>query len=84
MAKRARKNTWTYRGDPAIVTVHNANYLVVEGVERIVFCDSDKMILKNRFFLKICGEALCLQQLGNDNIAVRGKITSVFFEKDLT
>ncbi len=83
MAKRVRKNTWSYRGDPAIVTVHNANFLVVEGVERIVFCDSDKMILKNRFFLKICGEELCLRQLGNDNIAVKGKILSISFARDL-
>lgn len=83
MAKTVRKNIWSYRGDPAIVTVHNANFLVVEGVERIVFCNSDKMILKNRFFLEICGESLCLKQLGNDNVAVKGKIISISFLKDL-
>jgi len=83
MAKTGKKSPWSYRGDPAIVTVHNANFLVVEGVERIVFCDSDKMILKNRFFLKICGEDLALRHLGNDNVAVKGRIASISFAKDL-
>ena len=82
MAKRKRKEVRIHRGDPAIVTIHNANYLIVEGVERIVFCDSEKMILKNLFSLEIQGEKLSLHQLGNDNVAVHGNIFSVQFSRE--
>ncbi|MBR5296002.1 MAG: YabP/YqfC family sporulation protein [Clostridia bacterium] len=82
MAKRKRNEVRIHRGDPAIVTVHNANNLIVEGVERIVFCDSEKMILKNLYMLEIEGENLSLHQLGNDNVAVRGIIFSIRFSQE--
>ncbi len=82
MAKSQRKKTQIFRGDPRIITIYNANLLVLEGVERIVFCDSDKMILRNRFYLEILGEDLHLFQLGNDNVAVKGKISSLSFSEE--
>ena len=51
----------------------------MEGVERIVFCDSEKMILKGSFSMTVEGESLSLRELGNFNMEVLGKIRTIRF-----
>lgn len=64
------------------VTIQNGSRLVMENVERIVFCQKEKIILKGRLRLEISGENLSLEELGNDNLAVRGKIRSLLFGEE--
>ena len=66
-----------------VITIYNRKKVVLEGVERIIFCDSEKMIIKNRTFTKILGKKLRLMELGNQNIAVCGEIDALEFEKGM-
>jgi len=61
------------------ITVENCRRLIMEGVERIVFCDSEKMILKGSFSMTVEGESLSLRELGNFNMEVLGKIRTIRF-----
>ena len=62
-----------------LITVYNRKRMVLEGVECIIFCNSEKMIFKKRGFVTVEGKALHLQELGNDNIAVCGELASISF-----
>ena len=77
--RKRRKRECLHRGDPGVVTIHHANRVVIEGVERILYCDREKMILKNRFLIQISGQGLRLLELGNDNVAVVGRLDSLSF-----
>ncbi len=61
------------------ITVENCRRLIMEGVERIVFCDSEKMILKGAFSLTVEGKGLYLRELGNFNMEVQGRIYAIYF-----
>ena len=61
------------------ITIYGTHRLVMEGVERIIFCDPEKMILKGNLTLTVTGENLCLSELGNGNLAILGKIFAVSF-----
>ncbi len=63
------------------VTIFSGKRLVMESVERIVFCSEEKMILEGKKRLVILGDRLFLQELGNDNMQVCGHIRSVSFEE---
>ena len=64
------------------ITVQSGKYLMMESVEQIVYCGPERIVLKGSMRLEITGEGLRLEELGNDNMAVRGRIHSVeFFEK---
>lgn len=76
MAKN-KKNFPSFSTD--MITVYNRKRMVLEGVERIIFCNSEKMIFKKRGILTVEGKALHLQELGNDNIAVCGELTAILF-----
>lgn len=62
-----------------MITVYNRKRMVLEGVERIIFCNSEKMIFKKSGFVTVEGTALHLQELGNDNIAVCGELSAILF-----
>lgn len=64
-----------------VITIHNRQRIIIEGVERIIFCNSEKMIIKSRHLTKISGQRLHLLQLGNQNIAIVGQIDSLEFDK---
>lgn len=64
------------------VTVENCNRLIMEGVERIVFCDSERMILEGKFVLTVTGKGLFLRELGNFNMEVHGEIRTVTFGRE--
>lgn len=64
------------------ITVENCCRLIMEGVERIVFCDSEKMILKGAFVLTVEGETLSLRELGNFNMEVLGRIRTIRFGEE--
>ena len=63
-----------------LITIHDRKCLIMEGCESIVFCDRDKIILQGKLRLEILGVNLALKELGNENMAVVGKINSVVFE----
>ena len=62
-----------------VITVWNRNRVILEGVERIVFCNSEKMIFRKKGSVVIKGTSLHLEELGNDNVAVCGGIASLHF-----
>ena len=66
---------------PGMITILNKQRMIFEGVERIIFCDSEKMIIKNRYLTKVLGSGLHLLELGNRNIAIVGQIHSIHFER---
>ncbi|MBR7164660.1 MAG: YabP/YqfC family sporulation protein [Clostridia bacterium] len=78
MAKN-RKKIPVFYGD--MITVFNQKRVVLEGVERIVFCDSEKMIFRKNRLITVEGKKLVLEELGNDNIAVKGSILALRFEE---
>ena len=82
--RKRRQREDLHRGDPGVVTIHRANRVVIEGVERILFCDPEKMTVKNRFLIQISGQHLRLLELGNDNVAVVGRIHAVTFGEEET
>lgn len=75
--KKKEKSPSFQRG--TCITVENCQKLVMEGVEKIAFCDSEQMILKSSFSLTVEGSALKLLELGNSNVAVLGKIRAIYF-----
>ena len=78
MAKN-RKKIPVFYGD--MITVFNQKRVVLEGVERIVFCDSEKMIFRKNRLITVEGKKLVLEELGNYNIAVKGSISALRFEE---
>lgn len=76
MAKIKIENHPKSRG---VITVYNGNRVILEGVEQILFCDSERMKIKSKGTFEITGKRLSLQELGNDNIAVNGAIESIVF-----
>lgn len=64
---------------PKMITIENRRSLVMEGCERIVLCESEKMVLQGKMQLEICGKNLHLKELGNDNMRVEGKLDSIHF-----
>lgn len=79
MAERRKKRDPLPPPKGNCITVENCRRLIMEGVERIVFCDSEKMILKGSFPLTVEGEGLHLRELGNFNMEVLGRIRTVHF-----
>lgn len=65
-----------------LITVYNRSRVVLEGVERIVFCNSEKMIFRKKDLITVKGAGLHLEELGNDNVAVSGRILSVSFGRE--
>ncbi len=65
-----------------MITVFNRNRVVLEGVECIIFCDSEKMIFRKKGLVTVEGRKLHLEELGNDNIAVLGQLTAILFSED--
>ena len=64
-----------------MITVFNRSRVVLEGVERIVFCNREKMIFRKKGLVTVEGMDLHLEELGNDNIAVSGSIASLSFSE---
>ena len=62
-----------------LITVFNRSRVVLEGVERIVLCNSEKMIFRRRGVVTVLGSALHLEELGNDNVAVSGTLNGILF-----
>ena len=81
MAEKRKRFGFEFPERPNCVTVYSGKRLVMENVERIVFCSSEKMILEGKERLVIEGSSLELKELGNDNMAVCGKILSIAFEE---
>lgn len=65
-----------------VITVFNQNRVVLEGIEGIVFCNSEKMIFKKRGVVTVKGCSLHLEELGNDNVAVSGTVSALYFGKE--
>ncbi|MBR4287883.1 MAG: YabP/YqfC family sporulation protein [Clostridia bacterium] len=79
MAEKRKKRELIPPQKGNCITVENCRRLIMEGVERIVFCDSEKMILKGAFSLTVEGEGLYLRELGNFNMEILGKICAIYF-----
>ncbi len=79
MAKN-KKDIPSFSAD--MITVYNRKRVVLEGVERIIFCNSEKMIFKKKGFVTVEGAGLHLQELGNDNIGVCGELSAIFFGEE--
>ena len=82
MAKMQNRNAFFMERN-GVITIQNRKRVILEGVERIIFCDSEKMIIKNRFVTRISGRGLHLMELGNQNIAIIGEIDSLHFDKGI-
>ncbi len=82
MAENKKKRDLFSHPKTHFITIQSRRRLVMEGVEEIVFCDPDKMILKGTYVLEIQGTNLQLEELGNDNMAVCGRICSVTFPEE--
>jgi len=76
MAKNKKK---TFSVSSEMITVYNRNRVILEGVECIVFCNSEKMIFRKQGLISGLGEDLHLEELGNDNVGVSGKIFTLSF-----
>ena len=63
-----------------MITVYNRKRLLLEGVEGIVFCNSEKMIFRKKGVITVEGNRLHLEELGNDNVAVVGELHSILFD----
>ena len=63
------------------VSICRNRRLLMEGCRRIVFCQSDRMILDGDVMLEIHGKDLVLKELGNDVIGVEGVILAVVFRE---
>ncbi len=82
MAKK-RKNLFRWNhGKSNCITIHSYRRLVMEGVERIILCDSEKMVLQGSLYMVVEGKDLVLLELGNDNMEITGSIGSVSFEEN--
>ncbi|MBR2634139.1 MAG: YabP/YqfC family sporulation protein [Clostridia bacterium] len=64
-----------------VITVRNGNELMMEGVEKIVLCSEERIDLKGRQTVSVVGEKLQLRELGNDNMAVAGRILRIEFSE---
>ncbi len=82
MAKKRKKRDLLPPRKGNCITVENCCRLIMEGVERIVFCDSEKMILKGSFSMTVEGDGLYLRELGNFNMEILGKIRTICFGED--
>ena len=80
MAKREKRRTPFPRRE-RLITIQSGRRLVMEAAEAIVFCDPERIVLRGGGFLEIRGDGLCLLELGNDNMAVEGRIRSVVFSE---
>ncbi len=75
-------NIWKDISHPkkcGVLTVYHGRKIVVEGVERIIFCHSEKVKLQSKTLIQIEGKNLALKELGNENIAICGKIEAILF-----
>lgn len=81
MAENKKKHLLHIPEKNYYITIENGKRLIMEGVEKIVFCDPEKMILQSKFRLEIEGCALQLEELGNDNMAVSGTIRALYFSE---
>ena len=81
MADERRKRSKFFPPKSNFVTVENGKRLVMEAVERIVFCDDERIVLAGARTLEIRGFGLRLVELGNDNMAVEGRIREVLFSE---
>ena len=81
MADETRKRIKFFPPKSNFVTVENGKRLVMESVERIVFCDDERIVLAGTRILEIRGFGLRLLELGNDNMAVEGTIREVLFSE---
>ena len=61
------------------ITVQNRNSLIMEGCERIILCEKEKMILQGKMRVEIEGKNLHLKKLGNENMEVAGRIDVIRF-----
>ncbi len=62
-----------------VITIFNHDRVVMEGIDGIVFCNSEKMIFSKKGLVAVNGKNLHLEELGNDNVAVSGEIFSLHF-----
>lgn len=63
------------------ITVLSRSYLIAEGIERMILCTAGEMIFVKNGRIRVTGEGLILKELGNDNIAVEGRIAALIFEE---
>ena len=83
MAEKRKKHFHFNHRKSNCITIHSYRRLVMEGVERIVFCDPERMILRGSLFLVVEGKDLLLVELGNDNMEITGSIRSIVFQEQV-
>lgn len=63
------------------ITILSRSKVFFEGIERIVLCHSETMILEKKGRILVEGKDLNLKELGNDNVSISGKILALRFEE---
>jgi hypothetical protein len=79
MVSKGKKHIFSFPSAENLITVQSGKRLVMENVERIVFCQKERIVLRGKTSLEILGEELHLEELGNGNLAVCGSIRSIHF-----
>ena len=82
MAENKKKNFSFGPPKTHLITVESGKRMVMEGVEDILYCNTERMVLQSKFRLVVLGESLSLEELGNKNMAVCGKIGVIFFGEE--
>ncbi|MEA4832953.1 MAG: YabP/YqfC family sporulation protein [Oscillospiraceae bacterium] len=68
--------------DEKLIYIHGRTRLLMEGCKKVVFCDETTVKLLCGFNVTIHGDGLKIMHLGNGNVAVDGRISSVSFSDD--
>lgn len=63
------------------ITIFSDRELVMENVSKILFCDEERIVLEGKVTLEVTGKGLRLKELGNENMAVCGRIEKIAFER---
>lgn len=80
MAARERKK-WKRPGERNVIWIFSGHRLVMEGVERIIFCNEERIELKGAQYLCVSGKDMHLEELGNAVLAVCGEMETISFRE---
>jgi len=72
-----KKNKDRFFPKKQCVMIFFGKRLVMENVEKIVFCQENRIVLRGSENVEILGNQLVLRELGNDNMEVVGKIRAI-------
>ncbi len=68
-------------GDRQLIQIFAGSALYMEGCEKILHCDEEKICLSGAQTVTVYGRGLLLKELGNNNVCAQGQIDRICFER---